>query len=85
MYPNVTLEEQTIRALTGYEWVRDNHGSLFDRGSSDNYYGRTRDPHYGGVGGGSGGRVDVIDPAAIAEYNAGYDWNEQYGDKKDWG
>jgi hypothetical protein len=21
----------------------------------------------------------------IAEYNAGYNWNEQYGDKKDWG
>lgn len=67
-------------------WVFDRkHGSLFDRGSSDSYYGRARDPHYGGVGGSSGPRVEVTDPVMVAEYLAGYEWNEANGDRKDWG
>ena len=60
------------------------HGSPFDRGSADSYYGRSRIPHYGGVGGDSGPRVEVTDAKSVAEYMAGYDENEQFGDKKDW-
>jgi hypothetical protein len=84
MYPEITEKEQTVRRLLGWYWVRGNHGCLFDRGSADSYYGRGRDPHYGGVGGDSGPRVSVTDPAEIIEYNEGYDWNERYGDKKSW-
>ncbi len=85
MYPEIDSKEKTVRALMGWFWVREKHGSLFDRGSADSYYGRPMDPHYGGVGGDSGDRVVVTDPLEVAEYKEGYKWNEQYGDKKDWG
>jgi hypothetical protein len=58
------------------------HGSFWDRGSADSYYGRTRIPHRGGVGGDSGPRIEAIKPEDISAYHAGYDYNEQYGDKK---
>jgi hypothetical protein len=62
------------------------HGSPFDRGSADSWYSRSRDPHKGGVGGDSGPRVPTFELTAqeIWEYQAGYDWNEQFGDKKNW-
>jgi hypothetical protein len=84
MYPETTEQENTVRALKGWQWLRKRHGSLFDRGSADSYYGRPLDPHYGGVGGDSGSRMTVTDAASIAEYRAGYQYNEQYGDKKSW-
>jgi hypothetical protein len=60
------------------------HGSLFDRGSADSWYHRQPDPHYWPEGTGNGARIQVTDPADIAEYMAGYDWNEKNGGKKDW-
>ena len=60
------------------------HGSFFDRGSADSYYGRPRGPHRGGVGGDSGPRIDAVREADIEAYHAGYDFNEEYGDKKSW-
>jgi hypothetical protein len=79
-----TEQKAVVRALRGPQFIRKNHGSLFDRGSADSYYGRSRIPHYGGVGGDSGPRVEVTDKESVAEYMAGYDDNEQSGDKKDW-
>ncbi len=79
-----TEKEVVVSALKGWQFVRNQHGSLYDRGSADSYYGRPRDPHYGGVGGNSGERVSVKDADSVAEYMAGYDYNERYGDKKDW-
>jgi hypothetical protein len=58
-----------------WQFVRENHGSLFDRGSADSYYGRGPTPHY----------VVVSDQASVDEYMLGYDENEKFGDKKDWG
>ena len=66
------------------QFDRERHGSLYDRGSADSYYGRPPEPHYGGVGGESGPRVAVTDPASVAEYMAGYRDNERSGHKKDW-
>jgi hypothetical protein len=60
------------------------HGGLFDRGSADSYYGRSRSPHWYPAGTGNGQRVTDLTPPEVAEYNAGYDWNEQFGDKKCW-
>ena len=60
------------------------HGSFFDRGSADSYYGRPRDPHRGGVGGFSGPRVKAETPEEFEAYHAGYDYNELSGSKKDW-
>jgi hypothetical protein len=77
-------QEQVVRALRGWQFMRNKHGSLYDRGSSDSYYGRGADPHYGGVGGDSGERVDNLTPQEVNEYLAGYEYNEQHGDRKDW-
>ncbi len=84
--PLLTEKEQkaVVRALRGWQFIRKNHGSLFDRGSADSYYGRSQQPHYGGVGGDSGPRVDQLTDEELAEYQAGYTYNELYGDKKDW-
>jgi len=78
-------QEQIVRALRGWQFTRDTHGSLYDRGASDSYYGRNLNPHYGGVGGGSGPTVPVTDEASVKEYMAGYNQNEQLNNKKDWG
>lgn len=63
------------------------HGSPWDRGAADSYYRRPRDPHKGGVGGDTGARValEELSEQEIYEYHAGYDWNDLYGDKKDYG
>lgn len=64
----------------------DSHGSPFDRGSADSYYGRLRRPH---VFLGDTYRSPEIEeqdmsPEDIEAYHAGYDWNEEFGDKKRW-
>jgi len=79
-----TEQERVVRGLRGPQFVRKNHGSLYDRGSADSHYGRPRGPHYGGVGGDSGPRVEVTDESSVAEYLAGYEYNERFGDKKDY-
>jgi hypothetical protein len=81
----MTEEEQkaVVRALRGPQFQRK-HGSLYDRGSADSHYGRMPSPHYGGVGGDSGPRVEVYDESSVAEYLAGYEYNERHGDKKDY-
>ena len=60
------------------------HGSPFDRGSADSYYHRPRDPHYCPKGTGNGEQVVELTPAELEAYHAGYDWFEEYGDKKSW-
>jgi len=86
MYIHLMTEEEqkaVVRALRSWQFQRK-HGSLYDRGSADSYYGRARDPHYGGVGGDSGPRVEAYDESSVAEYLAGYEYNERHGDKKDY-
>lgn len=62
------------------------HGGAFDRGSADSYYGRPRRPHY--FEGDTYKSVEIMlkdtDPK-YWDYLAGYEYNEQFGDKKDWG
>ena len=77
-------QKEVVQALRGWQFVRGKHGCLYDRGSADSYYGRTRDPHYGGVGVESGPRVSVNDERSVAEYMAGYNDNERDGNKKDY-
>ncbi len=63
------------------------HGNAFDRGSADSYYHRPRDPHLWPAGTYHGERIEASDMSVeeIEAYNAGYDYNEAFGDKKDWG
>ena len=79
----IAEQEKVVRALKGRQFIRNAHGSLYDRGGADSYYSRTPNPHYGGVGGESGVRVEVSDEDSVAEYMAGYEDNELYGSKKD--
>ena len=68
--------------LRGLQWDRNQHGSLFDRGSADSFYNRLPRAHYGGVGGAMGGRVTVTDAESVAEYMAGYRDNQRSGHKE---
>lgn len=63
------------------------HGGPFDRGVADSYYHRGYIPHYYVGGTSISPRVGVSEMTLeeVAAYNAGYWWNEQFGDKKDWG
>jgi hypothetical protein len=61
------------------------HGGPFDRGSADSYYNRSPNPHY------FEGATYYTDEIAIEpgtpewdEYMAGYEYNEEFGNKKDW-
>jgi len=65
-------------------YFKMDHGSPFDRGNADSYYGRPKDPHKGGVGGDSGPRVVDLTAQELWQYNAGYDYNELFGDRKSW-
>lgn len=62
------------------------HGSPFDRGSADSYYGRPAKPHKYPNGTGNEPKVEAQDMtlAEMREYYKGYEYNEQFGDKKDW-
>lgn len=60
------------------------HGGCFDRGCADSYYGRVRNPHYYIGATGTSERVEDLTTEELEAYNAGYDYNEQYGDKKVW-
>jgi hypothetical protein len=62
------------------------HGSPYDRGSADSYYGRPRDPHWWPEGTSNGRRREMAEMTAeqVQAYFAGYNDNEQFGDKKQW-
>ena len=84
MLKEFTEIQQVEQALQGPQFNRELHGGLFDRGSADSYYGRPRDPHWYPEGSYNGVKVTDLNPIEIQAYMAGYDWNEQYGDKKSW-
>ena len=64
------------------------HGSPYDRGSADSYYGRPKNPHYyRNPRGHDQERVKESDMSdyQIEEYYLGYEDNEKQGHKKNWG
>jgi hypothetical protein len=62
------------------------HGGPFDRGSADNYYRRSFDPHYYVGDTGMSDRVEKEDMTTdeLEAYAAGFKWNEKFGGKKDY-
>ena len=58
--------------------MREKHGSPYDRGAADSYYGREARPHYYPNGTYIDPRVneDKMSQAEVKEYWAGYDDNE---------
>jgi hypothetical protein len=77
-------KEKIIQKLKGVQFDREFHGGLYDRGSADSYYSRPREPHWYPEGTYNGTAVTKLSEEEIAEYHAGYDYNEDFGDKKDW-
>jgi hypothetical protein len=73
----------TLETRKNYD---ERHGGAFDRGSADSYYGRPRNPHFYTEGTGTSERIDQsqMSPQEVQAYLAGYQWNEQFGDKKSW-
>ena len=63
------------------------HGGPFDRGSADSWYSRGIRPHYFSGASYFSDEVteDMMTAEEIKQYLAGYEYNEQFGDKKDWG
>jgi hypothetical protein len=84
MLRELTEIQKVEQALQGPQFDRERHGGLFDRGSADSYYGRPRDPHWYPGGSYQGQKVTELNEIEIQAYNAGYDYNERYGDKKSW-
>jgi hypothetical protein len=78
-------QQQLWRLLKGPQFERERHGGLYDRGRADSYYHRSRSPHWWPAGTGNGTKIQDLTAEERAEYNAGYDYNEEYGDKKNWG
>ena len=63
------------------------HGGPFDRGMADCYYQRPMKPHYFIDGTLTSPKIemDEMSPREMRAYLAGYKYNEELGDYKDWG
>jgi hypothetical protein len=74
----------TLETRANYD---QRHGGAFDRGAADSYYHRPRRPHMfvGATYTTEEITQDNMTPSEIQAYLAGYQYNEQFGDKKDWG
>ena len=81
---NTTMVDQVTKVEFNGKTYNQKHGNAFDRGAADSYQSRIHSPHKGGVGGDSGPRIDELTADEIAKYHAGYNYNEQLGDKKNW-
>jgi hypothetical protein len=80
---NISEQEKIMRILKDEpQFDRLRHGSLHDRGSADSYYNRPRSPHWWPEGTGNGQKIETLTQEEREEYYAGYEYNEQYGDKK---
>ena len=78
--------EKLVRILKDEpQFQRNRHGSLFDRGSADSYFNCGPQPHWWPEGTSNGVKETNLTVAEIEEYYAGYEDNEQFGEKKDWG
>lgn len=62
------------------------HGGPFDRGAADSWYSRAMDPHFYVDGTHRSARIEKqsMTEDQIAEYIAGYEYNERFGGKKEW-
>ena len=61
------------------------HGGPFDRGACDSYYSRPYRPHFFRGDTYQSEEVVALTSQELEAYNAGYEYNERFGDKKDWG
>jgi hypothetical protein len=84
-----TPVSENMKMNMGLTMEGEAHGSPYDRGHSDAYYGRERDPHKYPEGTYNGERVTDLTPEEIKAYNAGYDGTSTFKDfgemsEEDW-
>lgn len=62
------------------------NGSPFDRGTADSWYSRGVNPHYFVGGTYMSTKVEKADMSEqdLADYMAGYEYNEKFGSKKEY-
>jgi hypothetical protein len=77
-----TSEMVKALAARGPARLDREHGSPYDRGSADSYYGRSMEPHFYEGATGSSERVTFLFPSEVEEYTKGYNENTDF---KDWG
>jgi hypothetical protein len=67
-------------------YYEQRHGSPYDRGTADSYYGRDYNPHYFVGDTYNSPKIDLalMTVEEIVAYTAGYRDNEANGDKKEW-
>jgi len=70
-----------VASKNGWQFVRENHTSLYDCGWSDSYYDRKPSPHYGCECDGDK-RVDVTDSESVKEYMTGFNDNQKSGARR---
>tara|TARA_B110000211_G_scaffold185303_1_gene210241 strand:- start:1776 stop:2039 length:264 start_codon:yes stop_codon:yes gene_type:complete len=80
----INLTDET--KMNKLQKLYDYHGGPYDRGNSDSYYRRGMNPHYWPDGTMNGTMVghDQMTELEIEAYKAGYEYNEENGDKKCW-
>jgi hypothetical protein len=77
-----TSEMVKALAARGPARLDREHGSPYDRGNADSYYGRSMEPHFYEGATGSSERVTFLFPSEVEEYTKGYNENTDF---KDWG
>jgi hypothetical protein len=74
-----------MNAVTAEAKVYDKrHGGPYDRGGADSYYGRSAVPHYFEGGTYQSKEITALTDEETKAYLAGYEDNEEHGDKKEW-
>jgi hypothetical protein len=79
------IMENDMRTHNGIQYD-DRHGGPFDRGSADSWYSRGIQPHYYVGATAQSERIEGKDmtPEELTAYMAGYEYNEQFGGKKNY-
>jgi hypothetical protein len=79
-------EDQFCRTEYKGQVYDSRHGGPFDRGAADSWYSRPFRPHYYERGSYDSEPILAGDmtPAEIVAYTAGWEYNEQFGGKKEW-
>ena len=62
------------------------HGGPFDRGTADSWYNRPKAPHFYEGDTAASVKIESSDMSAeeVNAYLSGYEWNEDFGGKKEW-
>ena len=73
-----------MKTMNMPQFVRERHGSLYDRGTADAWYRREPDPHWYPEGTYCGDRIKALNESEVEEYMEGYNYWMEMGWHKEW-